>query len=59
MTQHPPIKPTWWNRNKGYILGSIAVTTVALVVMQRAGLKSHNQFLVAKGLDKEYYNPED
>lgn len=50
-----PIQPTWWNRNKGKVLGTLAVTSVALVVVQRIALHRHDQFLLGKGLLEEYY----
>jgi len=52
------IQPTWWNRNKGFILGTIATTALAVVVVQRVALSRHDQFLAGKGLLQEYYYPE-
>lgn len=50
-----PIRPTYWNRNKGIILGVIAATSIGVVVAQRVALAKHDKFLVEKGLVADYY----
>lgn len=50
-----PIRPTYWNRNKGVILGTLAAVATATVVVQRVALARHDKYLVEKGLAEDYY----
>jgi hypothetical protein len=45
-------------RNERRILATTTIVSTTLVVVQRAGLKQHNDFLKEKGLFSEYYNSE-
>lgn len=58
-TQHAPIRPTWWNRNKGFILGTVAVSSFAVAVISKKEHKKKNRFLADRGLLNEYYNSDN
>lgn len=50
-----PIRPTYWNRHKGVILGSLAAVAVATVVVQRVALGRRDKYLIEQGLVEDYY----
>lgn len=54
-TNETPIRPTFWNRHKGVILGSLATVAIATVVVQRVDIGRKNQYLLDKGLVQDYY----
>lgn len=46
-------------QNKTKIIGTIAVVATTAAVVQRIGLKQHNDFLKEKGLYDEYWTHEE
>lgn len=60
---HKPFKKTrivrnFVRRNKPRVIATVAVVSTGIVLIQRKGLKLHDEFLIEKGLYDEYYAPE-
>jgi hypothetical protein len=53
---YPYPRPSWWDRHKGQVLGTVAAVAITVVVVQRVGLNQHNRFLDKKGLLEEFYD---
>lgn len=49
---------TWWNRNKGRILGTALAITSTYAVLMHRNKKQFDTFLARKDLLTEYYAPE-
>lgn len=45
--------------NKTRILGTVAVVSTTVAVLQRVGLNQHDEFLKEHGLFDAFYTPED
>ena len=54
-----PIRDTWWNRNKGVILGTLVVVATTVAVAEQFTIRDHNKYLKDKGLLDDYYALED
>lgn len=54
-----PIRDTWWNRNKGVILGTLVVVATTVAVAEQFAIRDRDKYMKGKGLLDDYYALED